>query len=117
MILEVEFELKQSSQKQCEARMKSILKSKTANQPQGEKCAGSIFKNPAGQSAWELISKVNMKGKQVGGAMVSNDHANFIINTGKATAEHVVILIAMIKQRVRSQLGIQLQEEIQYVGF
>lgn len=94
-----------------------MLKDKTTNQPMGERAAGSIFKNPPEQKAWELISEAEMKGYQIGGAKVSDIHANYIINTGNATAEQMVMLIAMIKQRVRARAKVQLQEEIQYVGF
>ena len=59
---------------------------------------------------------LGLKGKSIGGAKVSEQHGSFIVNTGEATAEHVMMLISDIKMRVRNQLGIQLQEEIQYVG-
>ncbi len=68
---------------------------------------------PAG---W-LIELADCKGKQIGGAQVSTKHANYIVNTGNARAEEVVMLISYIKQQVRDKFGIELQEEIQYVGF
>ncbi len=64
-----------------------------------------------------LIEKAGLKGKHIGGAKVSLEHANFIVNTGKATAEDVAMLISFIKQQIRTKLGVQLQEEIQYFGF
>lgn len=64
-----------------------------------------------------LIDMAGLKGKTIGGAKVSLEHANFIINTGKATAEDVVILISYIKQQIRTKFKIQLQEEVQYLGF
>jgi len=64
-----------------------------------------------------IIDKCNLKGKTIGGAKVSLEHANFIINTGKATAEDVAMLISLIKQQVRTKYNLQLQEEIQYLGF
>ena len=60
---------------------------------------------------------LGLRGKQIGGARVSKQHTNFIINTGRAKAEDVVILISLIKQQVRNKFGIQLQEEIKYIGF
>ena len=117
VILEAVFELKKSAKKECEKKIKQILKDKKNNQPMGEKSAGSIFKNPPGYKAWKLISEAEIKGLEVGQAKVSEKHANYIINTGKATAEQVITLIAMIKQRVRDRFNIQLQEEIQYLGF
>lgn len=71
------------------------------------------IKIPAG---W-LIEEVGLRGKKVGGAMVSEKHANFVVNMGEATAQDIIILSSIIKQKVRSELGVQLQEEIQYVGF
>lgn len=64
-----------------------------------------------------VIDKLGLKGKSIGGAQVSDKHAAFIVNAGDAKAEHVIALISDIKMHVRDELGIQLQEEIQYVGF
>ncbi len=70
-------------------------------------------KLPAG---W-LIDHVGLRGKHVGGARVSDQHPNYIVNTGGATAEEVVILASLIKRRVRDDLRVQLREEVQMVGF
>lgn len=64
-----------------------------------------------------IIEKAGLKGKTIGGAKVSLEHANFIVNTGKATAEDIIMLISFIKQQVRTKYNAQLQEEIQYLGF
>ena len=64
-----------------------------------------------------IIDKLGLKGKQIGGAQVSEKHGAFIVNAGNARAEDVVMLMSDLKMRVRNELGIQLQEEIQYVGF
>ena len=64
-----------------------------------------------------IVDKLGLKGKQIGGAQVSEKHGAFIVNAGDATDEDVITLMSDIKMRVRNQLGIQLQEEIQYVGF
>jgi len=77
----------------------------------GVKCQGE--KIPAG---W-LIDQLDLRGKKIGGAMVSKKHANFIINTGKAKAEDVIILASLIKQKVRNHFGVQLEEEVQFLGF
>jgi UDP-N-acetylmuramate dehydrogenase len=74
---------------------------------------GNKIKIPA---PW-LIEEVGLKGKRIGGAMVSEKHANFIVNMGGATADNVMSLAAVIKTRVRDRFGIQLQEEVQFVGF
>jgi len=64
-----------------------------------------------------LIEEAGLKGKKIGGAQVSEKHANFILNTGNATAENFVMLAAIIKTKVRNKFGIQLQEEVQMIGF
>lgn len=86
-------------------------------QPKGAWCAGCVFKNPTGNHAGKLIQEAGLKGKKIGGAMVSPEHANFVVNTGNATAEDIVILISYVKQQVRDQLGVQLEEEVRYLGF
>ena len=64
-----------------------------------------------------FIDKLGFKGKTIGGAKISNKHANFIINTNNAKAEDVIMLISLVKQKIRKEFGIQMHEEIQYVGF
>lgn len=67
-------------------------------------------------AAW-LIDKCELKGREIGDAVVSNDHAAIILNKGKATSENVIMLISIIKQKVRSKYNMQLMEEIEYIGF
>ena len=67
--------------------------------------------------AWRAVAAAGCQGKSMGGAQVSPLHANYIINTGNATAEQVVMLISYVKQQVRDTLGLQLHEELQYLGF
>src|SRR3989339_740159 len=64
-----------------------------------------------------IISRLDLQGKKIGGTKISLEHANFIVNTGKARAEEVVMMISFIKQQVRDRFGVQLQEEIEYLGF
>ena len=110
-------------------------KAKNANQPTTAKTAGCMFTNPivsrdtlpeklkpfvdAEQkiSAWRLIEEVGLKGKQLGQIQISEKHSNFMINLGDGTADQVMQLISLVKQAVRDKLSIQLQEEIQYLGF
>ncbi len=75
------------------------------------------FENNMGIPAGYLIDEAGLKGTKIGGAMVSNKHANFIINNGSASAEEIVTLISLIKERIHTKFGIQLEEEIQYIGF
>ena len=68
-------------------------------------------------AAAKLIDEADLKGAKIGGAVVSDKHANFILNVGNAKASDVIQLISLIKMKVRDQFGIQLMEEVQYVGF
>ena len=68
-------------------------------------------------SAGLIIDKAGIKGKSIGGIKISLEHANFIVNTGKGTAEEVIMMISYIKQQVRTKFGLQLQEEIEFFGF
>ena len=67
-------------------------------------------------AAW-LIENLDLKGRAIGQAKIADEHANYIINLGGATADQVVQLISLIKMKVRDELGIQLEEEIRYLGF
>ena len=85
-----------------------------ARLPKGKSC-GCVFKNPQGISAGKLIDECGLKGLSVGGATVSEQHANFIINNG-ANPEDIRILIKEVKRRVREHTGIELEEEVVYIG-
>ncbi|TWJ33136.1 UDP-N-acetylmuramate dehydrogenase [Geobacter argillaceus] len=78
--------------------------------------AGSFFKNPLGEQAWRLIDRAGLRGCQVGGAQVAEAHANFLVNAGGATARDFLELAALVKERVRSTSGVELEEEVRIVG-
>ncbi len=78
--------------------------------------AGCVFKNPEGIAAGKLIDELGMKGKKIGGAKVSEIHANFIVNEGGATAADVLALIGEIRKKAREERGIELETEVQIVG-
>lgn len=78
--------------------------------------AGSFFKNPTGESAWQLIDAAGMRGMTVGGAQVSEAHANFLVNRGGARAADFLTLAALVKLRVKETSGIELEEEVKFVG-
>jgi UDP-N-acetylmuramate dehydrogenase len=82
------------------------------SQPVGVKSAGCIFKNPEGESAGRLIDRVGLKGFRVGGARVSEVHANFIVHEGKASAKDVAALISEVRERVRRETSITLETEV-----
>lgn len=77
----------------------------------------SAFRNPEEAPAGRLIEECGLKGFKIGGACVSEMHANFIVNDGSATAQNVLDLIAVIKEKIFKEKGILLQEEIRYVPY
>jgi UDP-N-acetylenolpyruvoylglucosamine reductase len=78
--------------------------------------AGCIFKNPITIAAGKLIDELGLKGTRVGGAYVSAEHGNFIVNDGTATAHDVLELIEKIRERARLERGIDLQTEVEIIG-
>lgn len=97
-------------------KIKQLLTARIATQPLDYPNAGSVFRNPAGDYAARLIEFSNLKGLQIGGAMVSNKHANFIINTGNATAADIEAIITEVHHRVREQTGVNLTREVRIIG-
>ena len=103
---------------EIEAEMKRF-RSARGLQPQGERCAGCTFKNPAepGKPAGSLLDQCGCKGMTVGDAVVSNRHANFILNRGQAAAGDVVKLMRACQERVFEQTGVWLEPEVKFLGF
>jgi UDP-N-acetylmuramate dehydrogenase len=97
-------------------RLDDIRRWRQAHQPIGQRSAGSVFRNPDGGSAGRIIDELGLKGTQVGGAMVSPKHANFIVNDGTATAADVRALADLVRETVRRERGVDLQHEIEFVG-
>jgi UDP-N-acetylmuramate dehydrogenase len=98
------------------ARMNEVQTHRETAQPIREKTGGSTFKNPPGDSAWKLIDAAGCRGLRVGGAMVSEMHCNFLINTGDATAHDIESLGETVRARVKQTSGIELQWEIKRIG-
>ncbi len=96
-------------------RTADIAAARAAAQPSG-KSAGSVFKNPDGMHIAELIERAGLKGYTVGGARISEKHANIIVNTGRATAKDVCAVINRVKDEMLSRYGVAAQEEIIYIG-
>ena len=97
------------------AGIKSYTEIRKSIQPQGRSC-GSVFINPKPLSAGALIEKAGLKGYAIGGARVSEKHANFILTSQKARANDVYLLIQYIKQKVKDAFGVELVEEVECVG-
>ena len=138
IILEATLNLKRNTRSTLMRKRAGLLLARKETQPLDDCSAGCVFKNtkidfspeelstkgidPSAVnngfvSSGYLIDRLGLKGFKVGDAIVSKVHANFIINLGNATAEQIVMLIGIIKQKVRVKFGIQLKEEIQLVGF
>jgi UDP-N-acetylenolpyruvoylglucosamine reductase len=100
---------------EIEKRMKSFSEKRWESQPAAPS-AGCIFKNPETIPAGKLIEELGLKGTRAGGAMVSAEHGNFIVNDGKATARDVLELIAILKAKAKSERGIELQTEVEIIG-
>lgn len=141
VILKAVFEFVKDDPLMIKERMKLILDKRKDTQPLATGTAGCTFKNyqihdegekkrlddetnipsemiESGRvsSGW-LIDQENLKGTKIGGAQVSEEHANFIVNDGTATADDIMQLISLMKTKVRDNYGIQMEEEIQYIGF
>ena len=97
-------------------RMAEIQASREASQPIREKTGGSTFANPPGNQAWQLIDRAGCRGLRRGGAMVSDKHANFLINTGNASATDIEALGEEVRRRVQDKFGILLEWEIRRIG-
>jgi len=115
IILEVKFRLRKGDRKKIEKMIKTGLE-KRRNQPK-KPSAGCVFINPKPAAAGILIDQCGLRGKRLGQAQISPQHANFIVNLGGAKAEEVVRLIKLAKKEVKKKFGLNLKEEIQLVGF
>ena len=99
------------------ARTSANLHRRTTSQPYQLPSCGSVFRNPEPQKAGQLIESLGLKGLQIGGAAVSELHANFIVNLGDATAADIEALIDAVQRRVRDGHGLELQPEVRRLGF
>ncbi len=96
--------------------IKALLEKRIASQPLQLPNAGSVFRNPPGNHAAKLIEGCGLKGKRIGGAQVSEKHANFIVNVGEATAADIENLINEVRAAVQQQTGVDLHPEVRIVG-
>jgi UDP-N-acetylmuramate dehydrogenase len=116
IVLEATFHLTSTDADTIKARLDEIRRWRQAHQPLGMPSAGSVFRNPEGISAGRLIDEAGLKGFQIGGATVSEKHANFIVNDRKGSAGDVRRLAEHVRAVVRERSGIELQSEIEFVG-
>lgn len=118
VVLSATLELTPEDPKILAARVAENIVWRNTKHPVGaEKCsAGSVFKKLEGYGAGRLIQQVGLKGHTIGGAKISDRHANFILNEGTATAKDVRELIALVQKKVKDELGLEMQPEISFVG-
>jgi len=107
-----EFLLAPADRQGVEARCREIIAQRRQKQPAGVGSAGSFFKNPAGDFAGRLIERAGLKGLTLGKAMVSPQHANFIVNTGGAEPEDIIGLMQEVRHKVQQQSGVLLEPEV-----
>lgn len=112
VMLSVLLELPERPYEDILERVKQCNQKRRASQPVNEKSAGCIFKNPPGLSAGRMIDELGMKGTRVGGAVVSERHANFLVNRFEARASDILRLISLIRERVLQAYGVELEEEV-----
>ncbi len=112
VMLSVLLELPERPYEDILERVKRCNQKRRASQPVNEKSAGCIFKNPPGLSAGKMIDELGMKGTRVGGAVVSERHANFLVNRFEARASDILRLISLIRERVLQAYGVELEEEV-----
>jgi UDP-N-acetylmuramate dehydrogenase len=112
MMLAVTLELPSNPFKEILKGIRICNEKRRSSQPLGQKSAGCIFKNPPGTSAGRMIDDLGLKGHSVGDARVSDRHANFFVNEGKASAKDMLALIADVRGRVQKSFGVELENEV-----
>ncbi|EPC8418581.1 MULTISPECIES: UDP-N-acetylmuramate dehydrogenase [Bacillus] len=116
IVLEAEFQLQVGEREGIVSVMQKNKDYRRETQPWNHPCAGSIFRNPIPYFAGDLIEKAGLRGYQIGGAQISEMHGNFIINTGGASAQDVLSLIALIKQTIEDKFGVEMHTEVEIIG-
>jgi UDP-N-acetylmuramate dehydrogenase len=116
LVLDARVALRREEKDRVKARIHDLMNARKQRQPLGLPNAGSVFKNPHEESAGKLIEAAKLKGRRVGDAQVSDKHANFIVNLGKASAADVLRLMDVVIQTVLDVHGVRLEPEIKIIG-
>lgn len=116
VVLGATFRLEPAAPETVKARLDEIRRWRQAHQPLGLPSAGSVFRNPPGDSAGRLIDAAGLKGTRVGGATVSEKHANFIVNDGRGTAADVRRLVERVRAAIEDRHGSRLELEVEFLG-
>lgn len=117
IVVSASFILTKGDKVKAKEKRRELILKRNESQPVNLPNAGSIFKNPEGNFAGKLIEEAGLKGVTIGGAKVSEKHANFIVNYNNATADDVIKLISLIQEEVFTQFGVKLELEIKLLGF
>lgn len=117
IILEATFELTPSSKQAVAQEMNRRMARRRATQPIGKACCGSVFKNPGDRSVGALLESCGLKGLVVGGAAISDRHANFVVNEGGASSGDVTQILHRMHDEVAARYGIDLTPEVKFLGF
>ena len=116
LVISATFELHSDSPEQVRERMRTMRSRRSATQPLSQPNCGSVFKNPEGDHAARLIEAAGLKGFQIGGARISGQHANFIVNEGEASSADIVELIRRTQRVVQEEFDIKLEPEVRLIG-
>jgi len=115
IVAEVDLLLRRDDPEKIRERCRVFQEKRRKNQPKEHPNAGSFFKNPVNDSAGRLIEASGLKGAKIGGAMVSEKHANFFVNHGDATAADVIALMHSVQRKVKRDCGIDLEPEVHFI--
>jgi UDP-N-acetylmuramate dehydrogenase len=113
VVLSAQLDLERDDPRELARRLQKQWILRKASQPMGHQCAGCVFKNPRGVSAGDLIERAGLKGTRIGGAVVSDRHANFIIAEPEASSQDVLRLIDLVRSQVHDRLGVELEMELE----
>jgi UDP-N-acetylmuramate dehydrogenase len=117
VVAQVRFQLQPSAPGAVKAKVAELLAQRKSTQPTNKRTFGSVFKNPSPElGAGRAIEECGLKGHQIGGALISPRHANFIENAGDATSADCIALIAEARSRVHERFGVELEHEVQFLG-
>ncbi len=117
LILETTLKLEEGDKDRIRERMEEMLSARRKAQPMDVPSAGSIFRNPSDASVGKMVEDLGLKGFSIGGAQVSPKHANFIVNTGGASASDVAKVLLYVRNSVKEAYGVELKPEIKFLGF
>lgn len=117
ILLDATFEMTVKDPAEIKAVLDKRKERRITSQPWNFACAGSVFRNPEGKSAWQYIDEAGLRGYEIGGAQVSPKHSNFIVNNGYASAKDILDLILYVEERVNESFHVQLKKEVILVNW